>query len=95
MQLSSQLEEGVKATQLDLRYASQTIQADLDRFQRQKVADLKDMTLAFSGFHREWCEKVRGAYPRPLKRDLTSCVQNLKQWEAALAEIQSITVEEK
>ena len=62
MQLSSQLEEGVKATQLDLRYASQTIQADLDRFQRQKVADLKDMTLAFSGFHREWCEKVRRAY---------------------------------
>jgi sorting nexin-41/42 len=41
----------------DLRYASQMIQADLDRFQRQKVVDLKLMSLAFARMHREWAIK--------------------------------------
>lgn len=58
-ELISQLEQGVKATQTDLRYASQTIQADLDRFQRQKVTDLREMTLGLAGFHLDWCKKVR------------------------------------
>lgn len=57
-ELISQLELGVKATQTDLRYASQTIQADLDRFQRQKVTDLREMTLGLAGFHLDWCKKV-------------------------------------
>ncbi|KAH9443761.1 hypothetical protein MJO28_013971 [Puccinia striiformis f. sp. tritici] len=47
----SNLEEGLRAAAADLRYCSQTIQADLDRFQRQKVADLKDMCLAFAKLH--------------------------------------------
>lgn len=43
---------------MDLRFASQTIQSDLDRFQRQKVADIRQMCLEFSTFHRDWAIKV-------------------------------------
>lgn len=51
------LEEGLRAAAADLRYCSQTIQADLDRFQRQKVADLKEMCLSFARFHIELSKK--------------------------------------
>ncbi|PLW54128.1 hypothetical protein PCANC_06492 [Puccinia coronata f. sp. avenae] len=51
------LEEGLRAAAADLRYCSQTIQADLDRFQRQKVADLKEMCLAFARLHIEISKK--------------------------------------
>lgn len=50
------LELGVQATHEDLRYSSQVIQADLDRFQRQKVTDLKDMSLGFVKLHQTWCD---------------------------------------
>lgn len=53
-----QLDEALKALTTDLRFASHTIQADLDRFQRQKVADIREMCLEFSTFHREWAAKV-------------------------------------
>ncbi|KAG0142270.1 hypothetical protein CROQUDRAFT_50523 [Cronartium quercuum f. sp. fusiforme G11] len=51
------LEDGLRAASADLRYCSQTIQADLDRFQRQKVADLKEMCLAFARFHIQASKK--------------------------------------
>jgi hypothetical protein len=54
----NQLDSALKALTADLRYASTTIQADLDRFQRQKVADLREMCLDFARFHREWAAKV-------------------------------------
>lgn len=54
-----QLDGALKALTQDLRYASTTIQADLDRFQRQKVADLKEMCIDYAKFHREWAAKVR------------------------------------
>ena len=54
----SQLEEGLKVLTTDLRWASQTIQSDLDRFQRQKVGDLRDMCLDFARFHKEWANQV-------------------------------------
>ncbi|GAA6059775.1 hypothetical protein JCM10212_001983 [Sporobolomyces blumeae] len=53
----NQLDDAIKALTADLRWASQTIQADLDRFQRQKVGDLREMCLDFSLFHKEWAEK--------------------------------------
>lgn len=56
----NQLDGAIKALTTDLRWASTTIQADLDRFQRQKVGDLREMCLDFSTFHREWAEKVSG-----------------------------------
>ena len=43
----------------DLKYSSSTIQADLDRFQRQKVADIREMCLAMARSHRDWCKKVK------------------------------------
>jgi len=53
----AQLEDGLMLTQQDLKYSSQTIQADLDRFQRQKVADLREMSISMARMHRDWCKK--------------------------------------
>lgn len=59
----SQLEDALHHVEQDLKYASQTIQADLDRFQRQKVADVRDMCLALATAHRDWCQQVRRSLP--------------------------------
>jgi sorting nexin-41/42 len=53
-----QLEDALHLSAQDLKYASSTIQADLDRFQRQKVADLREMSISMARSHREWCKKV-------------------------------------
>ncbi|SCV74930.1 BQ2448_7959 [Microbotryum intermedium] len=53
----AQLDAGIKALTTDLRYASSTIQADLDRFQRQKVNDLREMCLDLGKAHREWAQQ--------------------------------------
>ncbi|WWC86255.1 uncharacterized protein L201_001128 [Kwoniella dendrophila CBS 6074] len=53
----SQLEDSLQASAQDLKYASTTLQADLDRFQRQKVADLRNMAIQLSKVHREWCKQ--------------------------------------
>ncbi|KPV74191.1 uncharacterized protein RHOBADRAFT_54044 [Rhodotorula graminis WP1] len=53
----NQLDDAIKALTNDLRFASSTIQGDLDRFQRQKVGDLREMCLDFASFHREWAAK--------------------------------------
>ncbi|GAA5992497.1 hypothetical protein JCM11641_001914 [Rhodosporidiobolus odoratus] len=53
----NQLDGAIKGLTADLRFASTTIQSDLDRFQRQKVGDIREMCLDFSRFHKEWAEK--------------------------------------
>ncbi|KAJ8591806.1 hypothetical protein M405DRAFT_788418 [Rhizopogon salebrosus TDB-379] len=53
----SQLEDALHLSAQDLKYSSSTIQADLDRFQRQKVADLREMTISMARSHRDWCKK--------------------------------------
>ncbi|ORY32304.1 hypothetical protein BCR39DRAFT_523841 [Naematelia encephala] len=53
----SQLEDSLQASEQDLKYASMTLQADLDRFQRQKVADLRLLAIQLSKVHREWCRQ--------------------------------------
>jgi sorting nexin-4 len=53
----SQLEDALHLSAQDLKYSSSTIQADLDRFQRQKVADLREMTISMARIHRDWCKK--------------------------------------
>jgi len=53
----NQLEGSIQAITQDLRYANQMIQADLDRFQRQKVGDFREMGLNFSRFHIDWCRQ--------------------------------------
>ncbi|KAG8851515.1 Sorting nexin, cytoplasm-to-vacuole targeting pathway/endosomal sorting [Tulasnella sp. 330] len=52
-----QLEDALHASAQDLKYASSTIQADLDRFQRMKVADTREMTIAMAQIHRDWCKQ--------------------------------------
>ncbi|KAL9940345.1 hypothetical protein V8E36_001050 [Tilletia maclaganii] len=51
------LEEAVELLGADLEFATQTIQSDLDRFQRQKVTDFKGMMLTFAQVHRELCRQ--------------------------------------
>ncbi|KAH7881801.1 hypothetical protein F5I97DRAFT_1818311 [Phlebopus sp. FC_14] len=53
----SQLEDALHSSAQDLKYSSSTIQADLDRFQRQKVADLREMSISMARSHRDWCKK--------------------------------------
>ncbi|KIY52841.1 sorting nexin-41 [Fistulina hepatica ATCC 64428] len=53
----SQLEDALHLSAQDLKYSSSTIQADLDRFQRQKVADLREMAISMARAHRNWCKK--------------------------------------
>lgn len=53
----SQLEDALHLAAQDLKYSGSTIQADLDRFQRQKVADLREMTISMARSHRDWCKK--------------------------------------
>jgi hypothetical protein len=90
LRIYEQLDAGVKATADDLRFASQTIQADLDRFQRQKVADLKEMSLAFVDFHKDWCQKVRNFSLMGVV--MLSFAQNIQQWREAAEEIKKIEV---
>ena len=56
--IKMQLEDALHASAQDLKYASSTIQADLDRFQRQKVADLREMCINMARSHRDWCKNV-------------------------------------
>ncbi|KAI0726744.1 hypothetical protein C8Q72DRAFT_844338 [Fomitopsis betulina] len=58
----SQLEDALHLAAQDLKYSSSTIQADLDRFQRQKVADLREMTISMARSHRDWCAKNLAAW---------------------------------
>ncbi|KDQ19082.1 hypothetical protein BOTBODRAFT_102975 [Botryobasidium botryosum FD-172 SS1] len=53
----AQLESTLQASAQDLKFASSTIQADLDRFQRQKVADLREMAIVMAKIHKEWCRR--------------------------------------
>lgn len=59
-----QLEDALHLSAQDLKYASQTIQADLDRFQRQKVADVRNMSIALATAHRDWCKQVSLSFNR-------------------------------
>ncbi|KAI5477618.1 sorting nexin-41 [Pseudohyphozyma bogoriensis] len=52
-----ELDDALKALTSDLQFASRTIQSDLDRFQRQKVNDIKEMCVDFAKFHRDWSSK--------------------------------------
>ncbi|KAF8199132.1 hypothetical protein BJ912DRAFT_874345 [Pholiota molesta] len=58
----SQLEDALHLSAQDLKYSSSTIQADLDRFQRQKVADLREMAISMARSHRDWCKKNLDAW---------------------------------
>ncbi|KAF9648877.1 hypothetical protein BDM02DRAFT_3155531 [Thelephora ganbajun] len=59
---TSQLEDAIHLAAQDLKYSSSTIQADLDRFQRQKVADIREMCINMARSHREWAKKSLEAW---------------------------------
>ncbi|KAJ8094667.1 Sorting nexin, cytoplasm-to-vacuole targeting pathway/endosomal sorting [Marasmius tenuissimus] len=63
----SQLEDALHLAERDLRYSSTTIQADLDRFQRQKVADIREMAISMARSHRDWCQKNLEAWEEAKK----------------------------
>ncbi|KAF9462950.1 hypothetical protein BDZ94DRAFT_660364 [Collybia nuda] len=63
----SQLEDALHLAAQDLKYSSSTIQADLDRFQRQKVADLREMAISMARSHRDWCKKNLEAWEEAKK----------------------------
>ncbi|KAJ7918754.1 hypothetical protein B0H13DRAFT_1606977 [Mycena leptocephala] len=63
----SQLEDALHLSAQDLKYSSSTIQADLDRFQRQKVADLREMAISIARSHRDWCKKNLEAWEEAKK----------------------------
>ncbi|CAG8465388.1 2334_t:CDS:2 [Ambispora gerdemannii] len=52
-----QLEEALETSRKDLKNISGSIQEDLDRFQRQKVRDIRDMLLAYAKIQIKWCQK--------------------------------------
>lgn len=90
--MSVQLEDALHLSAQDLKYSSSTIQADLDRFQRQKVADLREMAISMARSHRDWCKKVRHilGFASTLHSDVVFISQNLAAWEEAKAEIAKI-----
>ncbi|KAE9393451.1 hypothetical protein BT96DRAFT_967182 [Gymnopus androsaceus JB14] len=63
----SQLEDALHLAAQDLKYSSSTIQADLDRFQRQKVADIREMAISMAKSHRDWCKKNLEAWEEAKK----------------------------
>ncbi|GJJ11248.1 hypothetical protein Clacol_005480 [Clathrus columnatus] len=70
----AQLEDALRLSAQDLKYTSSTIQADLDRFQRQKVADLREMCINMARTHRDWCKKNLEAW-EAVKRE----VENIEE----------------
>ncbi|THU91506.1 hypothetical protein K435DRAFT_780673 [Dendrothele bispora CBS 962.96] len=63
----SQLEDALHLAAQDLKYSSSTIQSDLDRFQRQKVADIREMVICMARSHHDWCKKNLEAWEEAKK----------------------------
>jgi sorting nexin-4 len=54
-----QLEEALELTRDDLAGISKDVQADLDRFQNEKIQDLKEMLIAYAKAHIRYCQQVQ------------------------------------
>lgn len=52
------LEEALNITTKDLDVISTELQADLDRFQREKIQEMRDMLIAYAKIHIRYCQKV-------------------------------------
>ncbi|KAI9267831.1 hypothetical protein BY458DRAFT_511503 [Sporodiniella umbellata] len=51
------LEEALSLTRKDLNAVSTELQADLDRFQKEKIHDMRDMLIAYAKIHIRYCQK--------------------------------------
>ncbi|KAG0365673.1 hypothetical protein BC939DRAFT_451365 [Gamsiella multidivaricata] len=58
----AQLEEQLETTNADLDKISRAVQGDLDRFQRQKIKDMKEILLEYAKAHQKWCQKNLGSW---------------------------------
>lgn len=83
----AQLEEALELTERDLRYATNAIQTDLDRFQRQKIRDMRDMVLAFARVHRDYCRAGLEAW-KGAKEEVDSITDHTPLPESSLARAQ-------
>lgn len=52
------LQEALEITSTDLTAISTELQADLDRFQTEKIQDMRDMLIAYAKIHIRYCQKV-------------------------------------
>lgn len=52
------LQEALDITKTDLTAISTELQADLDRFQTEKIQDMRDMLIAYAKIHIRYCQKV-------------------------------------
>ena len=48
----------MKVARQDLAGASVDPQGELDRFQKEKIRDLRDMLIAYAKVHIRYCQKV-------------------------------------
>ena len=62
MRLTRKLQEAIEYTAQDLAYTNKTIQASLDRFQRIKVQDIKQLILDLARMQRAYCSKSLDAW---------------------------------
>lgn len=53
-----QLEDALAITRQDLAEISRDVQTDLDRFQQEKIRDLKEMLIAYAKAHIQYCQQV-------------------------------------
>lgn len=52
------LQEALEITRTDLTAISSELQSDLDRFQTEKIQDMRDMLIAYAKIHIRYCQKV-------------------------------------
>lgn len=57
-QFDYQLEDALEITRQDLTDISRDVQTDLDRFQQEKIRDLKEMLIAYAKAHIQYCQQV-------------------------------------
>lgn len=53
-----QLQQALEITRKDLAGASLDLQAELDRFQHEKIKDLRNMLIAYAKVHIQYCKQV-------------------------------------
>ncbi|KAI9492119.1 hypothetical protein BDB00DRAFT_830303 [Zychaea mexicana] len=51
------LQEALEITRQDLAGSSTELQSELDRFQREKIKDLRDMLIAYAKIHIRYCQR--------------------------------------
>ncbi|KAI8328976.1 hypothetical protein BC941DRAFT_385112 [Chlamydoabsidia padenii] len=56
------LEGALEITRQDLAGISRDVQADLDRFQQEKIKDLKEMLIAYAKAHIQYCQQNLDAW---------------------------------